>query len=115
MRENAPISNSNPPTTAFACNFGGMLTPIASMQNIIAIQQMNSAESPMTFGQWIIYAMPIALTGTVFAWLLIIVMLKPDDVTSIPRIIYEEKGITKTAVGVCVLSLLTILAWATSR
>lgn len=100
---------------AFACNFGGMLTPIASLQNIIAIQQMNNAESAaMSFGAWIGYSMPIALLGTIFAWLLIIVMLKPDDVTSIPKIVYEAKEVNKSAIAICVLSLLTILAWATS-
>jgi phosphate transporter len=32
---------------AFACNIGGMMTPIASMQNIIAVQEMNAAGMTM--------------------------------------------------------------------
>mmetsp|Transcript_17890 Transcript_17890/g.35863 ORF Transcript_17890/g.35863 Transcript_17890/m.35863 type:complete len:314 (+) Transcript_17890:1-942(+) len=72
---------------AFACNFGGMLTPIASLQNIIAVQQMNMHGQPMSFGEWMWLALPIAVTGTVLVWCLIIILLRPDDVEKIPKIL----------------------------
>jgi phosphate transporter len=99
---------------AFACNFGGMMTPISSLQNIIAIEQMNSAGFPMSFGEWIVLSTPIALVGTLVAWLLIVAIMKPNDVKTIPKIIYEEKPFGFKAYSVCILSGLTILAWACS-
>ena len=37
---------------AFSCNLGGMMTPIASMQNMLAMQQLNSAGVTVNFGGW---------------------------------------------------------------
>lgn len=99
---------------AFACNFGGMMTPISSLQNIIAIQQMNNDGMPMSFGAWILLSTPVAVIGTLFVWMLIIVVMRPNDVDSIPKIIHGNEPFTLQRAAVCFLSLVTILAWANS-
>ena len=99
---------------AFACNFGGMMTPISSMQNIIALQQMTNADDPLSFGKWIIMATPLCVLSTVLCWLWIIVVLKPNDVKSIPLVIYEDDTPIRKSAIVCFLSLVTILLWASS-
>ncbi|KAF4703450.1 Solute carrier 13 [Perkinsus olseni] len=55
---------------AFGCNVGGMITPVASPQNVIALVALRSnGGSNLSFMQWIVFAFPIcALAATsVFA------------------------------------------------
>ncbi|EER17408.1 Membrane protein, putative [Perkinsus marinus ATCC 50983] len=45
---------------AFGCNVGGMITPIASPQNVIALVALRSnGGSDLSFMQWIIFALPV--------------------------------------------------------
>jgi phosphate transporter len=50
-------------TIAYACNVGGMIVPIASPQNIIALSVVRSSgnNSVVSFGQWLMYASPLCL------------------------------------------------------
>jgi phosphate transporter len=99
---------------AFACNFGGMMTPISSMQNALAVTYLYNVGMEVSFGQWILIALPFCLLGTVLSWLLIIVVLPPNDVTSIPVIMYTpSEGFSVRNVTVLLLSIVTILLWST--
>ena len=100
---------------AFACNFGGMMTPISSLQNALAVIYLEQAGIEVSFGTWIIIALPFSLLCTIICWLLIIVVEKPDDVSSIPVIVYERNIIIGTRnMTIMTLSLFTILLFATS-
>jgi phosphate transporter len=100
---------------AFACNFGGMMTPIASLQNALATSYLEQAGVPVSFGRWIAVALPFCLLCTTVAWLLIILIVKPYDVKSIPVIVYERGNVfDKRNTTVIALSLLTIGMFATS-
>ena len=100
---------------AFACNFGGMMTPISSLQNALAVSYLEQAGIIVSFGTWIAVAMPFSLICTLICWLLIIVVEKPDDVASIPVIVYERSSVIgKRNMTVMAISLLTILLFATS-
>jgi phosphate transporter len=100
---------------AFACNFGGMMTPISSLQNALAVSYLEQAGIIVSFGTWIAVAMPFSLICTFICWLLIIVVEKPDDVASIPVIVYERSSVIgKRNMTVMAISLLTILLFATS-
>lgn len=100
---------------AFSCNFGGMMTPISSLQNVLAVSYLEQAGIIVSFGTWIGVALPFSLISTVICWLLIVVVEKPDDVSSIPVIVYERSSVIgKRNVTVMVLSLLTIVLFATS-
>jgi phosphate transporter len=100
---------------AFACNFGGMMTPISSLQNALAVSYLEQAGIIVSFGTWIAVAMPFSLICTFICWLLIIVVEKPDDVSSIPVIVYERSTVIgKRNMTVMAVSLITILLFATS-
>ena len=69
---------------AFSCNFGGMMTPISSLQNALAVSYLEQAGIVVSFGKWIAVALPFSVICTLICWLMIVVIEKPDDVTSIP-------------------------------
>lgn len=59
--------------------------------------------------------MPFCLVCTVLSWGLIIAIMKPDDIQSIPVIVYEpSKSFGKRNVAVVTLSLITIFLFAVS-
>jgi phosphate transporter len=100
---------------AFSCNFGGMMTPISSLQNALAVSYLEQVGIIVPFGTWIAVALPFSLICTVICWILIIVVEKPDDVVAIPVIVYERSSVIgKRNMAVMFLSLLTIILFATS-
>lgn len=56
---------------AFGCNVGGMLSPIASMQNIISVQALAPAGVNVSFGVWMLVATPVALGSTFASWIVL--------------------------------------------
>lgn len=98
---------------AYACNFGGMMTPIASLQNVLAVSHLEQAGISVSFGRWICVSLPFCVICTILSWLMIIAMVKPDDLQSIPVIVYERNNVfTKRNIAVIALSLLTIILFA---
>eukprot|EP00966_Prymnesium_polylepis_P047068 1090354-Prymnesium_polylepis.4 len=45
---------------AFSCNLGGMLTPIASPQNAVALEALGTVGIEIPFGAWLAAALPVA-------------------------------------------------------
>ena len=68
------------------------------------------------FGQWIVFGLPFALCCTLVAWVMLIVVCKPDDVQRIPVIVYErdQKAFSKRNVVVLCLSFVTVVLFAAS-
>ena len=68
---------------AFSCNIGGMLSPISSPQNAVAMQVLSSSD--VTFSKWMLTTLPLAIAGVVAAWGLILALWRPfDGIDSIP-------------------------------
>ncbi|KAJ3360777.1 low-affinity phosphate transporter [Allomyces javanicus] len=63
---------------AFASNNGGMISPIASPQNVIAVQTMSPAVS---WGEWFAISIPVALIADVLVWGLLLLVFKPHKST----------------------------------
>eukprot|EP00981_Chlorochromonas_danica_P001007 scaffold233_cov174-Ochromonas_danica.AAC.47 len=98
---------------AYACNFGGMMTPIASLQNVLAVSHLEQAGIAVSFGRWICVSLPFCVICTLIAWFMIILLIEPNDLQSIPVIVYERNAVfTKRNVAVIALSLLTIILFA---
>ncbi|KAH9600460.1 Citrate transporter-like domain [Trypanosoma melophagium] len=99
---------------AFACNIGGMLSPIASPQNAVALSVLSFHE--VTFAAWVIIALPVVLFCVIASWVIILVVWKPfKDVSSIPLQVVnvdvgKEATLTDRVVVVSV-SLITIILW----
>eukprot|EP00401_Gymnodinium_catenatum_P075966 CAMPEP_0117491182 /NCGR_PEP_ID=MMETSP0784-20121206/17933_1 /TAXON_ID=39447 /ORGANISM="" /LENGTH=609 /DNA_ID=CAMNT_0005285961 /DNA_START=86 /DNA_END=1915 /DNA_ORIENTATION=- len=56
---------------AYSCNIGGMATPIASPQNVIALTALKTVAPnyQVTFAGWILFAVPICACATLLCWL----------------------------------------------
>ena len=68
----------------------------------------------MSFGKWICVSLPFGVLNTVIAWAYLIMIVKPDDIDSIPVIVYE-RGLPvfgKRNITVIASSLLVILLFA---
>ncbi|KNE65057.1 hypothetical protein AMAG_10721 [Allomyces macrogynus ATCC 38327] len=63
---------------AFASNNGGMISPIASPQNVIVVQIMAPAVS---WGEWFAISIPAALIADVLVWGLLLLVFKPHKST----------------------------------
>ncbi|OQR89234.1 divalent anion:Na symporter (DASS) family protein [Thraustotheca clavata] len=98
---------------AFACNLGGMMTPIASLQNTLAQSYLEKAGYIVSFGEWMMVSVPFCTFSTVLCWLFLLWIFDPSDVKYIPQIVYDQKQrINRVHVAVVVLTLLTITLWA---
>ncbi|DAZ98014.1 TPA: hypothetical protein N0F65_004504 [Lagenidium giganteum] len=99
---------------AFACNLGGMMTPIASLQNTLAVSYLEKAGYSISFGEWMAMAVPFCTISTVLCWMFLLWVFDPKDAKYIPQIVYDQKQKVSTMhVAVVSLTLLTIFLWAT--
>lgn len=99
---------------AFACNIGGMLSPIASPQNAVAITALGFYN--VSFAQWVGVALPVVLFSVLAAWLIVLVVWKPfKDVQYIPLQVVntamEGQVSSATRVVVLLVSAVTITLW----
>eukprot|EP01041_Mallomonas_annulata_P008599 gene8599-17737_t len=100
---------------AIACNFGGMMTPISSLQNVLAVSYLEQLTVEVSFGRWICIATPFCFICIIISWLAIIVLIKPNDIDRIPIVVYELNDVFgKRNVTVIVLSITTMILFATS-
>lgn len=99
---------------AFSNNIGGMTTPIASPQNIVAIQNITTRGGSIGWGKWLIIALPYSILCTLAAFLFLWVFYRPklEEVPPIrPRIL---KPFSWKHVVVLWVVFSTILLWALS-
>ncbi len=93
----------------FAANIGGIGTPIGTPPNIIAMKYL-TGESVISFGTWMCFSVPLVLILLTFAWLLLLVLHKPQT----PSINVAIKGKFRKnwqSLIVYVTFTLTILLW----
>lgn len=72
---NQPLGKALLLGLAFGCNAGGMLSPIASMQNIISVQALEQVGVEVPFGAWCAIAAPVALASTLSSWAVLATLL----------------------------------------
>ncbi|CAM39844.1 putative sodium/sulphate symporter [Leishmania braziliensis MHOM/BR/75/M2904] len=99
---------------AFSCNIGGMLSPIASPQNAVAISALGFYN--VSFAQWVTVALPVVLFSVVAAWAIVLIVWEPfAAVPYIPLQVVntaaEEQVSSATRVVVLVVSAITITLW----
>ena len=99
---------------AFGCNFGGMMTPISSLQNVLAVSYLEQSGIDVSFGKWVLAAVPFCIICVLVAWVVIIAVLQPNDIAHIPVIVHERAPLSKKNVTVIALSLTTLVLFATS-
>ena len=65
-------------TIAMACNIGGFGTPSGGARNIIVMNYLEDLYGiTISYGQWILYAMPFVLVMMLLVWLMVNMMFHP--------------------------------------
>ena len=95
-----------------AANVGGMASPIASPQNIIAVGSMSP---PPTWPQWFLITIPLCITIDLLIWALLLFIYKPDEQPAPPELYnnqhIQERKLNSMQVYVIGVVFLTIFMW----
>ena len=97
---------------ALASNIGGMLSPIASPQNVVAMGIMTP---PPSWPQWFFIVIPVGVVSIVFIWLLLLVTFHPGRGATITPIRSMKENFSGAQWFVTVVTLFTIGLWCASR
>jgi len=97
---------------ALASNIGGAASPIASPQNLIALQNM---EPQPGWGTWFFIALPVCIVSLILVWLLLLVTFQPGKNTVIVPIRQIKDKFTGYQWFICITTLVTIGLWCVSH
>jgi len=117
-----PVLRTLPPGSPFAkalilgialsSNVGGMASPIASPQNIIALENM--FPNP-TWAEWFLITLPICVISLLLIWLVLLINYKPTRGTLIPTIRRTKDAFTGTQWFISVVTVITIILWCLEK
>lgn len=109
----SPMSKAVIIGIALASNIGGMLSPIASPQNVVALGIM---EPPPTWGQWFFIVLPVGILSITLIWLLLLITFRPArGGTTIVPIRPVRDPFTGLQWFVSLVTLATIALWCASH
>ncbi|CAJ2510667.1 Uu.00g062920.m01.CDS01 [Anthostomella pinea] len=97
---------------ALASNIGGMLSPIASPQNVVALGIMQPAP---TWGEWFFVVIPVGIVSICLIWLLLLVTFQPGKGTNIVPIRPVREHFTALQWFVSAVCVTTIALWCASH
>lgn len=97
---------------ALASNVGGMLSPIASPQNVVAIGLM---EPPPTWGEWFFIVIPVGIISLLVIWVLLLLTFQPGKGTTIVPIRPVKDRFTGVQWFVTLVTIATIGLWCASH
>ena len=113
-----PTNNSFPKALAlsipFACNIGGIGTPIGTPPNAIAMEYLQSMNIQISFFQWMVIALPLMIILSLLLWRVLLRSYPPGTITiDLNRSIPNTRLSTKQ-VAVILLFVVTVIGWLTS-
>jgi len=97
---------------ALASNIGGAASPIASPQNLIALQNMSPQPG---WGIWFVVALPFCIVSILLVWILLLVTFQPGRGTTIVAIRPMKDKFTGTQWFISIVTLATIGLWCVSH
>lgn len=97
---------------ALSSNIGGAASPIASPQNLIALQNMQPEPS---WGVWFFVALPVCIISILLIWVLLLVTFKPGRGTSIVPIRPLKDKFTGVQYFISIVTVATIILWCVSH
>lgn len=113
---NLPVDSKFPKALilgiALASNIGGMASPIASPQNIIAIQNMRPAPNWL---EWFFITTPVCILSILLIWLLLLITFRPSRGTVIVPIRPAKDKFTGVQYFVTIVTAVTIALWCVSH
>jgi phosphate transporter len=97
---------------ALASNIGGMASPIASPQNIIALENMQPDPSWLV---WFFVALPVCIIAILLIWVLLLITFQPGKGTTIIPIKPVKDPFTGVQWFISLVTFATILLWCVSH
>lgn len=97
---------------ALAANIGGAASPIASPQNLIALQNMDPEPG---WAVWFFISLPVCVVSILLIWLLLLVSFQPGKGTTIVPIRAMRDKFTGTQYFIVGVSILTIGLWCVTH
>ncbi len=98
----------------FACNIGGMATPVGSPPNAIAIAFLQKAGIHISFHQWLFLAFPIALVLLFLLWRLLLAFYPApkERIESQARVSFPDNW---RAYGTAFIFAAAVVLWLTGK
>ncbi|KAL5339054.1 SPX domain-containing protein [Aspergillus crustosus] len=97
---------------ALAANVGGAASPIASPQNIIALQNMYPS---ISWGTWFFISLPVCIISLLLIWVLLLVTFRPGRDTTIIPIRPLKDEFSGIQYFISIVTLTTIALWCGSH
>ncbi|TKA79480.1 hypothetical protein B0A49_03573 [Cryomyces minteri] len=97
---------------ALSSNMGGAASPIASPQNLIALQNMSPQPG---WGVWFFVALPVCIISILLIWVLLLVTFKPGRNTTIVPIRPMKDKFTGIQWFISIVTIATIALWCASH
>lgn len=97
---------------ALSANVGGLASPIASPQNLIALQNMDPAPS---WGTWFFISLPISIVAILLIWALLIVTFRVNHGVTIPPVRPVKEPFSGIQWFVMIVTFVTIAFWCVSH
>ncbi|RDW70597.1 putative plasma membrane phosphate transporter Pho87 [Aspergillus mulundensis] len=97
---------------ALAANVGGAASPIASPQNIIALQNMYPS---ISWGTWFFISLPVCIISILLIWVLLLVTFRPGRDTTIVPIRPLKDKFSGIQYFITIVTLTTISLWCGSH
>ncbi|GES61522.1 plasma membrane phosphate transporter Pho87 [Aspergillus terreus] len=97
---------------ALAANVGGAASPIASPQNIIALQNMYPS---ISWGTWFFVALPVCIISILLIWALLLFTFHPSRGTTLVPIRPIRENFTGVQWFISAVTLGTIILWCVSH
>ena len=97
---------------ALASNMGGAASPIASPQNLIALQNMSPQPG---WGIWFFIALPVCIITILPIWVLLLVTFQPGRNTTIVPIRPMRDNFTGIQWFISIVTVATIVLWCLSH
>jgi solute carrier family 13 (sodium-dependent dicarboxylate transporter), member 2/3/5 len=102
----------------FGAMIGGMMTPAGSSINILALYLLKEyTQTSVTFVEWMLFGVPLAVVLLPIAWLILIKLIKPEPLEKgiIKKLGAEiPAGFTKTELKVSAIIILMVGLWVIS-
>lgn len=97
---------------ALAANVGGAASPIASPQNIIALQNMYPS---ISWGTWFFIALPVCIISILLIWVLLVVTFHPSREKTDIKMRPVKDAFTGVQYFISIVTLGTIALWCVSH
>lgn len=98
----------------FACNLGGIATPIGTPPNAIALSYLARAGITISFADWMIITVPFMIIFLLFVWRVLLILYPPGDL-KLEIHLEESPELSPKHYLVIGIFVITSLGWLTTK